>query len=345
MSALPVVDLRSDTVTRPTVQMRRAMAEAAVGDDVFGEDPTVRALEERAADVLGKAASLFVPSGTMANQIALLCHTRPGDEVIVGEGAHVAWYESGAGAAWAGVQFAVAGRGGLFDAADVEEAAKPNAYWLPRTSLVTVENTHNRAGGRVFGGDAVTRIAELCRARSFALHLDGARIWNAAVATGRTEAEIAREADTVSACFSKGLGAPVGSVFAGSRELVERARRFRKMLGGGMRQSGILAAGALHALEHHRARLADDHAHAALIADALVGHEHVVLDRASVETNIVIFDLRSTDGETFVARLREHGVWAHAIGPRRIRLVTHLDVTRAMCERAAEIVSIAAKPG
>ncbi|MCC7540255.1 MAG: aminotransferase class I/II-fold pyridoxal phosphate-dependent enzyme [Deltaproteobacteria bacterium] len=344
MTREPVVDLRSDTVTRPTAAMRRAMADAAVGDDVFGEDPTVRALEGRAAEVLGKAAALFVASGTMANQIALLCHTRPGDEVVVGEGAHVAWYESGAGAAWAGVQFAVAGRGGTFDASDVEAATKPNAYYLPRTSLVAVENTHNRAGGRVFPADAIARIAAFCRTRGLGLHMDGARIWNAAAATGSSEAALVADADTVSACFSKGLGAPVGSVIAGPREVVERARRFRKMLGGGMRQAGVIAAGALHALDHHRARLRDDHANAAAIAATLATSEHVEIDRTSVETNIVIFDLRSVDGETFVARAAEQGVLAHAIGPRRIRLVTHLDVDRAMCERAAEVALRAALP-
>ncbi len=237
------IELRSDTFTKPTAAMRAAMAAAEVGDDVWGEDPTARRLEERAAALLGKERALFVPTGTMGNQIALLLHCRPGDEVIVARGAHNRAYESGAGAAWAGVQFAeIGGPDGTFQAAEVLEATLPVDRNLPRTRLVCVENTHNRGGGTVLPPDTVAAVAAAARSRSVALHLDGARIWNAAVASGLPEHELAAPFDTVSACFSKGLGAPVGSVLAGPREAIDAARRFRKMLGGGMRQVGVLCA-------------------------------------------------------------------------------------------------------
>jgi threonine aldolase len=243
----PTVDLRSDTLTRPTEAMRRAMASADVGDDVYGEDPSAAALEARSAELLGKEAALFVPSGTMANQIALLLHCRPGDEVVVGRGAHLFYYEGGAGGAWAGVQFLEVGTTGLFTAEDVRAAVKPLAYWLPRTRAVAVENTHNRSGGRVFPEADFAAIAEAARSKGLALHVDGARIWNAAVATGKTPAELTKHADTVSACFSKGLGAPVGSVIAGTGAHIDEARRFRRMLGGAMRQVGVLCAAATYA--------------------------------------------------------------------------------------------------
>jgi threonine aldolase len=232
--------------------MRDAMRDAAVGDDVYGEDPTVIELERRTAAILGKESALFVPSGTMSNQIALLVHTRPGDEVVIGEGAHIAFYESGAGAALAGVQFASAGSGGLFEAPDLAAAVKPRADYHPRTSLVCLENTHNRAGGRIFPQAAAEGVVRRAREFGLAAHLDGARLWHAALASGRSEAELARPFDTVSVCFSKGLGAPVGSALVGSRDVITAARRYRKMLGGGMRQAGILAAGALFALEQQR---------------------------------------------------------------------------------------------
>src|SRR6188768_795742 len=247
MSSEPVFDLRSDTVTRPGPAMREAMAKAAVGDDVYGEDPTVIALERRAAELLGKESALFVASGTMSNQIALLVHTRPGDEVVIGEGAHIAFYESGAGAALAGVQFAQAGAGGLFDADDLSSVVKPKADYHPRTSLVCLENTHNRAGGRIFPQATAQAVVERARASGLSAHLDGARLWHAALAKSTSEAELARPFDTVSVCFSKGLGALVGSALVGTRETINAARRYRKMLGGGMRQAGILAAGALFA--------------------------------------------------------------------------------------------------
>ncbi len=328
------IDLRSDTVTAPTPAMRRAMAEAAVGDDVYGEDPSVRALEERAAEVLGKEAALFVPSGTMANQIALQVHCRHGDEVVVGEGAHMYFTEGGAGGAYAGVQFLTAGRGGLFDADAMAACVKPDVYYLAPTRLVCVENTHNRAGGRIFPQHEVVAIAERARAHGMAIHLDGARIWNAAIATGRSEAELCAPADTVSACFSKGLGAPVGSVLAASRELVERGRRVRRRMGGAMRQSGILCAGALHALDHHRARLADDHANARRLAHGIAEMSGLSIDPTTVETNIVVFDVDSGGAEAFCARAAGAGVLVSAVGPTSVRAVTHLDLEAAAIDAA-----------
>jgi len=331
---MSVCDLRSDTLTRPTAAMRAAMAAAEVGDDVYGEDPTVQALEARVAAVLGKESALFVPSGTMGNQIGLLVHTRPGDEVIIGEGSHCAYYESGAGSAWAGVQFAIAGRSGLFNADELLEVVKPPQYHFPRTRLVVVENTHNRAGGRVFPQPDVLQIAAAARGQGLAVHLDGARIWNASVATGLDVAELAAPFDTLSVCFSKGLGAPVGSAFVGSREHVLAARRFRKMLGGGMRQAGILAAGALHALDHHRARLAEDHASARVFADTLRGVAGIEV--APVETNIVVLTSASADASELARRAAAQGVLMNATGKRTLRAVTHLDVGVDQVKVAAE---------
>jgi threonine aldolase len=335
-----MIDLRSDTVTRPTTAMRAAMAAAEVGDDVYREDPTVRRLEEQIAEITGKEAALFVPSGTMGNQIALLCHTQRGDEVIVGEGAHCAYYESGAAPAWSGVQFVFAGRGGLFTTEDVEEAIKPPRYYTPRTRVVAIENTHNRAGGRIFPQDDVLAIAPLARAHGLALHLDGARIWNAAAATGRPVAVLAAPFDTVSVCFSKGLGAPVGSALCGSAEAVRAALRFRKMLGGGMRQAGVLAAAALYALEHHRERIAEDHAAARAIAAAMRAVPGVAARRPAdgtnvpaaiveePETNIINVDTHGRPAERLVEAAGRRGVLVGASGRSCVRVVTHLDVSR-----------------
>jgi threonine aldolase len=316
--------------------MRAAMANAEVGDDVYGEDPTVRALEERCAALLGKEAALFVPSGTMGNQIGLLIHTRPGDEVIVGEGAHCAFFESGAGAAWAGVQFATAGRGGLFTAAEMLHVVKPRSFQYPRTSVVVVENTHNRSGGRVFPQGEVLRVAEAARAEGLALHLDGARLWNASVATGLGVQQLAAPFDTVNVCFSKGLGAPVGSAIAGTRDHVLAARRFRKMLGGGMRQAGILAAGALYALEHHRDRLGEDHRTASLLAELLAGIPGVTPSRA--ETNIVMLDLQTQDAAELATEAAQRGVLLNVTGKHQLRAVTHLDVSEAQVRAGAGVL-------
>lgn len=334
MSPELVVDLRSDTVTRPSRRMREAMASAEVGDDVYGEDPTVRLLEERTAELLGKESALFVSSGTMGNQIALLVQTRPGDEVVIGEGAHVAFYESGAGAALAGVQFAQAGTGGLFDADALSAATKPRADYHPRTSLVCLENTHNRAGGRVFPQPLASGVVKRARELGLGAHLDGARLWHAALATGQSEAELARPFDTVSVCFSKGLGAPVGSALLGSREAITAARRFRKMLGGGMRQAGILAAGALFALDHNRARLLEDHAAARTLGAALGELPRVRL--IAPETNIVSFSVPGVSALAIVAAAKARGVLLNATGPDALRAVTHLDVSTEALPRASE---------
>ena len=322
-----MIDLRSDTVTRPGDGMRRAMAAAEVGDDVYGEDPSAIRLQERAADVLGKEAALFVPTGTMANQLALLCHCERGNDVLVGEGAHCMLYESGAGAAWAQVSFSIVGRGGLFDAAEMLAAIKPPEYHFPQTRLCALENTHNRAGGKVFPQAEVERIAHAAHARGIAVHIDGARIWNASVTTGRSPRELASPADSVSACFSKGLGAPAGSVLAGPRAFIQRAHRYRKMLGGGMRQVGVLCAAALYALDHHLPRLADDHANARRLAEGLAAVRGIGVDPVQVQTNIVIFELAGAGAANFVSRAAAAGVRLHAIGPSRIRAVTHLDVS------------------
>lgn len=335
-----MLDLRSDTVTKPTAPMREAMARAEVGDDVYGEDPTVRALEERTAALLGKEAALFVPSGTMGNQLALLVGTRRGDEAIVGEGAHLAWYESGAGAAIAGVQFAVAGRGGLFTADEMEAAAKPEGDHYPRTSLVALENTHNRAGGRIFPEDSLREIVARASARSYRLHLDGARLWNASAATGLPPSELARGFDTVNVCFSKGLGAPIGSALVASRADIQAARRLRKMLGGGMRQVGVLAAAALYALDHHLGRLEDDHAHARLFSEEL--RRAALPDGVEVstpETNIVNVAFPRPLASFVVAKARELELLVGAVSPHRLRIVFHLGAGREDATFAAEILA------
>jgi threonine aldolase len=336
-----MIDLRSDTVTRPTAEMRRAMAEAEVGDDVFGDDPTVNALEREVAEITGKEAALFIPSGSMGNQLAIACQTRPGDEVLVGDGAHPVWMEAGGAAALSGVQLTLCGEGGLFGADEMEAQIKPLGYSTPRTSLVCVENTHNRAGGRVFPQKDADDICARAKARGLATHLDGARVWNASVATGLSVARLAAPFDTVSVCFSKGLGAPVGSALCGSRELVERARRFRKMWGGAMRQAGVLAAAARYALAHHRERLAEDHANARALAEAISRVRGTTVDLVRVETNLVNVDLDDTlHAEDVAKAARENGLAINASGPRRLRAVTHLDVSRDAVLRAVEILAL-----
>jgi threonine aldolase len=334
-----IIDLRSDTVTRPSPAMREAMANAEVGDDVYGEDPTVLAFEAEVAARLGKEAALFVSSGTMGNQLAIAALTRPGDEVIVGEGAHVVFYESGAGPALSGVQFAIAGRGGLFDADDVRALVHPkDAYYCPRSSLVCLENTHNRAGGRVFPQDRVLSIARAARELGLGLHLDGARLWNAEVRSGLSAAELAAPFDTVSVCFSKGLGAPAGSALVGPKALVVEARRTRKRWGGGMRQVGILAAGARYALQHNHVRLAEDHENARMFAEVLAdAGPGSGLVPHTPETNLVNVDtvVRAADVARLVA---DDGVRVSASGPHRLRAVTHLDVTRTDVVRAAHAI-------
>ncbi|MDR5683701.1 MAG: GntG family PLP-dependent aldolase [Armatimonadota bacterium] len=341
MEALLPVDLRSDTVTRPSRPMREAMASAAVGDDQFGEDPTVNALQERVAATLGKEAALWLPTGTMANQVALRVLTRPGDDVITSRESHLVWHETGAGAANAGVQFTEVGDRGIFTAEQFLAARKPRDHiTYPPTTVVAVENTHNRAGGVIFPLDEAERICAGARGHGVSTYLDGARLWNAAVATGRSPAELAAPFDLVSVALSKGLGAPGGSLLAGPRDLMGRAVRCRRMLGGAMRQVGIFAAAGLYALDHNLERLAQDHANARGIAERLAQSPRILLEAAAVQTNIVVFGLapEAPDAPTVVARAKDRGVLVFAIGPRTIRAVTHLDVSAEQCALAADIL-------
>jgi threonine aldolase len=339
---MDAIDLRSDTVTSPSPAMREAMAAAPVGDDQYGEDPSVNRLQERVAELLGKEAALFVPSGTMANQIALKILTRPGDEVVVGDEAHIVWHESGAAAANSGVQFTVVGRGGLFTAADLRAAYKPPGHIVfPPTTVVAVENTHNRGGGVVFPLADVVAACQTARELGLASYLDGARLFNAAAATGRSLSELAEPFDIVSVALSKGLGCPVGSLIAGSYAGIVRARRARRMFGGAMRQSGILAAAGLYALDHNLSRLSEDHANARLIAERLAELPGVELDLATVQSNIVIFRMKPSapDAATIVARAQAEGVLVSAFGVRTVRAVTHLDVNTNQCHRAADLLA------
>ena len=338
------VDLRSDTVTRPSAAMRLAIANAEVGDDVYGEDPTVRKLEESVADLIGTEAALFVPTGTMANQVALRAQTKPGDEVIIGRGAHCWRHESGALAALSGAQTQIIGEDGMFTAAEVRAAFKPDDPYQSPTRVVSVENTHNMAGGTCWDRAQLVEVVQVAHKLGMAAHLDGARIWNAAVATGVTEKELAGGFDSVSVCLSKGLGAPAGSVVCGTRALIKACHRFRKMHGGGMRQAGILAAAGLYALEHHRARLVDDHANAKSFAEALVGSPGIRVDLTRVHTNIVMIDFERGTAQAVVELAREEGVLLGTAGPHRVRAVTHLDVDREGVSRAAKVIAeIAAK--
>ncbi len=336
------IDLRSDTVTRPTAAMRAAIAAAPVGDDQYGEDAPTSELQARCAALLGKEAALWLPSGTMANQVALRVLTRPGDEVITGREAHAGWHETGGAAANAGVQIVEVGQGGLYTADDLVAAIKPRGLPVfPPTTLVQVENTHNRGGGRVWPQAEVERICGAARERGLATFLDGARLWNAAIASGRSEADLAAPFDLVAVAFSKGLGAPGGSLLAGSKALIAAANRHRRMLGGAMRQTGFYAAAALFGIEHHRARLAEDHANARTLAEALAACRTVQLDLATVQTNIVVFHLRegAPDAAAVVARARERGVLLNAFAARTVRAVTHLDVSAAQVQQAAGVLS------
>lgn len=335
-----MIDLRSDTVTKPSAAMRRAMAEADVGDDVFEEDPTVRRLEERVAEILGFPAALFTPSGTMANQIALRILAPPGTEVILEERCHPFHFEMAGMAALSGLfPRPVPSGGGLPDPAAVLAAVQPDVSYKPRTSVLFVENTHNLWGGRAYRRRQIEPLLAAARRAKLAVHLDGARIWNAAVATGESEGELARGFHSVTVTFSKGLGAPIGSAVLGSVAFAKEARRVRKLFGGGMRQVGVLAAAAILALEN-RARLAEDHARAKRLASALAELSGIRIDAAAVETNIVIFDV--DDAPSFVARLKERGVLASGISATTVRLVTHLDVDDAGIDLATEAIRAAA---
>lgn len=335
--AADLIDLRSDTVTRPTTDMRAAMAAAEVGDDVYGEDPTVNLLEKRAAEIFGREAALFVPTGTMGNQIAIRLHTQPGQEVICDSRAHILDWEMATAAVFSGVLArAIPTSDGILTWKDIEPVIYAKGSFRAATGLIEIENTHNMAGGRVTPLDVLDEIWDNAKDRKLPLHLDGARIFNAATALGVDVKALTRGFDTVMFCLSKGLCAPVGSMLVGSKELMDRARIFRKALGGGMRQAGVLAAAGLIALEKMPARLQEDHANARLLAEALANVDGVEIDPDAVQTNIVIFRLwDALDPADLVARLKARGVLVSAVGPQTIRLVTHNDVSRGDCVVAA----------
>lgn len=341
-----MIDLISDTVTRPTPGMLKAMWGAEVGDDVFDEDPSAHALQTYAAELFGHEAALFMPSGVMSNQIAIKAHTEPMDELICEETSHVFRYENGGYAfhSQIGIQ-TLPGDHGRLTAAQVAAAIKPPADWLPRSRLVVLENTCNAAGGSYYRLDEVRPIRMLCRDRGLRLHLDGARLFNALVATAEKPLDWGVEFDSLSICLSKGLGAPIGSLLLGGREFIARARRLRKGFGGGMRQIGYLCAAGLYALQHHVERLADDHLHARKLAAVLSDAPFVAALRP-VHTNILIFDLAGEwTASVFLARLAAEGIRASAFGPRTVRFVTHLDVDRPMVERVCAVLGgIGAKP-
>jgi len=319
--------------------MRRAMAEAVVGDDVFGEDLTVNELERVTAGILGKESGVFVPSGTMANQLAIRCHTQAGDEVLLDAHSHIFWYEAGAPAALSGVTCRVVpGERGMFTAEQFRDALRPSNIHLAPTRLLTLENTHNRGGGSIWPLPQLREVCEAAREAGIRLHLDGARLWNASVATGITEAEYAKEFDSVSVCFSKGLGAPVGSMLVGSNEFVRKARRFRKQFGGGMRQAGIIAAGALYALTHQRLRLADDHANAKRLAAGLSDVPGIRINSKNVVTNMVYFDVENLTAAELATRLGELNILVLPTGEHTIRAVTHLEVDAVDIDRAINAI-------
>jgi len=336
-----ILDFRSDTVTRPTPGMRAAIAAADVGDDVFGDDPTTLRLEARAAELLGKEAALFLPSGTMSNQIGVRLHCSPGDEFICEEGCHIYNYEQAGFAQLSGVATrTVQGVFGVVELEQLKGLIRPENDHLARTRLVCLENTHNRGAGRIQPYDTVAAITDWARGAGLATHLDGARLMNAVVASKISAETWSRHFDTVSICFSKGLGAPVGSALAGTRDMIRLARRHRKLFGGGMRQAGILAAGALYALDYHIDRLADDHEMAQALADSIRQLEGLTLCPAEIDTNIVIFkvDARLGTASELVLRMKNEGLLMVTVGPQLIRAVTHLDLRPDDVEQASAIL-------
>lgn len=338
---MKAVDLRSDTVTQPTPEMRRAMAEAEVGDDVYGEDPTVNRLEARAAQMFEREAAIFVPTGTMGNQIAIRLHTQPGQEVICEERAHIISLESATLAAFSGVMpTAITGEDGVITWAQIRKKIAPKAYYRSQTGLIVLENTLNLAGGTIFPQAVADEVCDRAHEAGLPVHLDGARIFNAAIATGKSVAELSRKFDSVMFCFSKGLAAPVGSMLLGAKKFVERARSIRKAMGGGMRQAGVLAAACMVALEKMPGRLKEDHENARALAEGLAQVRGIRLDAKKVATNIVVFDISGTGMEApdFNQKLATRGVLANAIGLDQMRLVTHLNVSREDCLRALQVV-------
>ena len=339
--AAAVVDLRSDTVTKPTKAMRRAMAEAEVGDDVYGEDPTVNRLEQRAAEIFVREAAIFVPTGSMGNSIAIKIHTKPGQEIICEERGHVFNYEMAMLSFFSGcMPRPIFGENGALSWNDIKKKIAPGIYYRAQTGLVSLENTHNMAGGTVYPQAMADEVCDGAHDAGIAVHLDGARIFNASVALGNSVAEITKKFDSVMFCLSKGLGAPVGSLLVGSRKFIEQARVYRKALGGGMRQAGVLAAAGLIALEEGPKRLHEDHANAKLLADGLAKLRGIKLN-GKVETNIVVFDISGAgmDSATFTRKLMEKNVLASGISPTEIRIVTHVDVNRNACERALAAIT------
>ncbi|HAP35859.1 MAG TPA: low-specificity L-threonine aldolase [Bacteroidetes bacterium] len=333
------IDLRSDTVTRPSKGMRDAMANAEVGDDVFGEDPTVNKLQETVSTLLGKESALFVPSGCMSNQLALKAHTEMGDEVIMEQDAHMFNYETAAPSIMSAVQVkTIPGVRGVFRAEELPQHIRPAIYYMPRTRVICIENTHNRAGGAIFPIEEIKKISAFCKERGILFHLDGARLWNASVATGIPMNEWAQYFDSVSVCFSKGLGAPVGSAICGSREFVTRAHKWRKVFGGGMRQSGIIAAGALYAVQNNVERLKEDHEKAKYFSQELSKIKSFEIDLESVQTNIVLVDVQKT-GKTpqeIILLLKEQGVLISVGTFTKFRALMHLDVTMEQVKFSAE---------
>ena len=341
MTLHAAIDLRSDTVTRPSPEMRRAMSDADVGDDVFLEDPTINRLQERAAQMFAREAALFVPSGTMGNLTCIVAHTRPGQEVICEASGHIYNYEMGAMCGIASVLPRVLqAADGILTWDLVSRAIRPKVYYRPQTALISLENTHNMAGGTVYPTAVVDEICERAHEAGIPVHLDGARIFNAATYLKESVAGMTRKFDSIQFCLSKGLGAPVGSVIVGSREFIERCRSIRKMLGGGMRQAGVLAAAGLVALEKGPARLQEDHDNARILAARLAEIPGIALNLSKVQTNIVIFDLTqsSLTSADFLSRLAQHNVLAVPVDAERVRMVTHLDVTREQVETAARVV-------
>ena len=335
------IDLRSDTVTRPSLAMREAMARADVGDDVFGEDPTVNALQEKVAVLLGKEAALYVTSGTMGNQTCIKVHTQPGDEVIAERGAHVFNFETGGAAFLSSVQIhPVDGKHGAMSVSDIRRAIRPSVYYMPHSRLICLENTHNRAGGTIYPMEGIKEVHALAKAEGMKLHLDGARLWNACAETGIPPREYASYFDSVSVCLSKGLGAPVGSVIAGSVDFIKEARHYRKIFGGGMRQAGILAAAGIYAIDNNVGRLKDDHRKARFFAEELSTVRGFNIDLETVQTNIVIIDMEKSGKkpEDVLAQFRAKGLLLSMGNYMGLRAVTHLDVSMDEVRRAVTIV-------
>ncbi len=341
MPTHPIVDLRSDTVTKPTPQMRAAMAEAEVGDDVLGDDPTVLRLQSTIARVMGKPAACFVPSGTMANQTAIRAQTEHGDGIIAHRDSHIFLYETGGPAALSGcLGQMIDGPRGIFDIEHFVPHVKPNSIHFAKSALLVIENTHNRGGGSVWPLDQIKRVTTKARELGVRCHLDGARIWNACAATGLDPADYAQHFDTVSCCFSKGLGAPVGSAVCGDVNTIARVARFRKMFGGAMRQSGVLAAAALYALEHHRDRLVEDHAGALHLARGLVGTPHITVAAHEIDTNMVFFDIDPSfmSAAELCKQLDGLGVRMLPTAAQRVRAVVHLDIGPGVIDRAVQVI-------